>query len=231
MYIRTEEGLGWGVPIYSPAKIYNRNAAIDYARRHWNIPCNDNFIALHGDPVKVSVGTKFVHEFNPEGQPLPREHALKPDGTRIEWEDLNDCTHYISCCIGQPPGDTAGGIPITFRQHGSPPTDPYGITRVSTMVDYLLGRMPKRPTKYADIIGTEKTNSNLIKNLDPGDLIAYLNIKKGIYSHLTLYLGNDKIACHTYCRFDDPACTWDKNWALGIGPPRTHLWTFLHIFV
>jgi cell wall-associated NlpC family hydrolase len=96
------------------------------------------------------------------------------------------------------------------------------------MVDYLLGR--KYPGRqYADAFGKEKTSDDtIINHLDPGDLIAYWNVEKKLYSHLTMYLGNGKIACHTYCRSDDPACTWDKNWDLGRG---RYLWTPLHIFV
>jgi hypothetical protein len=45
---------------------------------------------------------------------------------------------------------------------------------------------------------------------------------------MAMVLGNDKIGCHTYCRFDDPSCTWDNAWDLGRG---THLWTFLHPIV
>jgi hypothetical protein len=37
----------------------------------------------------------------------------------------------------------------------------------------------------------------------------------GGYSHSALYLGNNKIACHTYCRSDKPECTWDNDWNLG----------------
>jgi hypothetical protein len=212
--------------------LYNRSAAVNYARRYWNIPCNDGIVALSrrdkGYFEKVPAGTKFIHEFDQASNSLKREHALKPDGTRIEWKDLDDCTHYISCCIGQPPGETGGGIPL-MRQLGSPPNRPYGIVRVSTMVDYLLGNIGQAPYKYAQAVGTEKTSdSSLISHLDPGDLIAYWHIAKKRYSHLTMYLGSGKIACHTYCRSDDAACTWDNNWALGIG---THRWTFLHFVV
>jgi hypothetical protein len=209
--------------------VYDRSAAIAYAGKYWNVPCNDQFIALSGARpfVKVPGGTKFVHDFASSSGSSDQEHAVTPGGDRIEWANLDDCTHFISCCIGEPPGETGGGIPITYKQMGSPPTAPYGIVRVSTMVDYLLGRLPRRPTNYAALIGDEKTKDDrLIGHLQPGDLVAYWNIARGRYSHLTLYLGSRKIACHSYCRSNDPACTWDNNWDLGRG---THSWTFLHI--
>lgn len=245
MYLRTREGLGQVPNLVNlepqfglgDPKVFKRDAAIDYALRHWNIPCNDGFIGVSSGKsfVKVNAGTKFEHEFNTAGNSLQREHALLPDGSRIEWGDLDDCAHYISCCIGEPPGNTAGGIPITYKQLGSPPTAPYGITRVSTMVEYLLGNknFNKKGIKFAKLIGHKTSDDSLIKKLDPGDLIAYWNNDKDSkrykrYTHLAMYLGNNKIGCHTYCRFDDPACTWDKDWDLGRG---TYLWTFLHFVV
>lgn len=221
-------GYDWSI---GQAVTYDRRAAIDYARRHWNIPCNDGFIALKGLSgkryVKVPAGTRFEHEFDAAHRSMEREHALLGGGAgRIEWEDLEDCTHFISCCIGQPPGDKGGGIPISYKQMGSPPNAPYGIVRVSTMVDYLLGRLGKNPTSYAQVIGTEKTKDNRhINSLVAGDLIAYWDEAGQRYYHLTLYLGNGMIGCHTYSRFDDPACTWDKQWDLG------NSWTFLHLTV
>lgn len=218
---------------------YDRFYALNYAHRYWSIPCNNQFIALASRSgrnfVKVPTGTKFEHEFDNANNSKGREHALLPDGSRIEWEDLDDCTHYISCCIGLSPGDWGGGIPITYRQLGSPPNAPYGITRVSTMVEYLLGNKTfnKKGTTFAKLIGDKTSDDSLIKKLDPGDLIAYWNNDKDSkryksYTHLAMYLGNHKIGSHTYCRFDDPACTWDKDWDLGRG---TYLWTFLHFIV
>ena len=218
----------------SQTVVYDRTAAIDYARRHWNVPCNDGFVGLKGlrgkDFEKVPASTKFIHEFDANRRSRGREHAQLGGGAgRIEWEDLEDCSHFVSCCIGQPPGDTAGGIPIHYKQLGSPPNAPYGIVRVSTMLDYLLGRLGKHRSSFARVIGAEKTQDDShINSLVAGDLIAYWSKESKVYSHLVLYLGNGKIGCHTYCRFDDPACTWDNQWDIG---RRTHLWTFLHFIV
>jgi hypothetical protein len=73
----------------------------------------------------------------------------------------------------------------------------------------------------------EKSNDDtMISRLSAGDLIAYFNVKRNIYSHLTLLLPDNKIACHTYCRSDQPECTWDNDWDLG---RSSHRWTFLRI--
>ena len=227
---------------------YDRSAALAYARKYWNrVPDEDGhaFVAISSAGMfkKVPLGTKFCHEFDTgtscsashSGSSKKQEHALLPNGSRINWAELNDCTHFLSCCIGEPPGgESAGGLPITIRQAGIPPKAPYGIVRVSTLVDYLTSNdsqwRNKRPGKnpYAQIIGEKSTNDSLINNLSAGDLIAYFSTQSNRYTHMAIYLGDNKIACHTYCRSDQPDCTWDNDWDLGRG---THTWTFIKITV
>lgn len=203
---------------------YDRAAALAYARRHWNVVCSDSFIATGTGRGfrKVPAGTAFVHEFDAAGASRRREHALLPDGSRVEWEELDDCTHYISCCIGRPPGDTGGGLPLPSVQLGRYPNAPYGIVRVATIVEHLKDR------RWVEVVARDTTEREHVQALGPGDLIAYKN-RRGRYAHLALYLGGGKIGCHTYCRFDDPACTWDNDWDLGAGQGWT--WTFLRFRV
>ncbi len=209
----------------SPKPTYDRAAALDYARKFWLRPCDDQFIALGAsagkDFVKVPDGTTFVHE-SPTATLSAREHALLPDGTRIEWRDLDDCTHFISCCIGTRPGEPCGGLPITYKQLGEPPTAPYGIVRVGTMVDFLVRK------GLAEIVAEKSTDDTKIDALAFGDLVAYFNTAHGFYSHLAIFLGLGKIASHTYGRSDQPECTWDNDWDLGRG---SHTWTFIRIVV
>ena len=170
----------------------------------------------------MPAGTTFVHTSNPD-EP---EHALLPDGTTISWRDLDDCTHFISCCIGTRPGQPGGGLDITLRQLGSPPTAPFGIVRVSSMVDFLIRN------RLAEFAAEKSEDETMIDKLQPGDLVAYFNKARKVYSHMTLLLPGNKIACHTYCRSDQPECTWDNDWPLGRGTslvPATHSWSFLHI--
>ncbi len=204
---------------------YDRGAALDYARKHWRKPCDDGFIALGPssgrDMITVPDGTVFEHE-DATATTSAREHALLPDGSRIEWRDLDDCTHFISCCIGQRPGERCGGLPITYRQLGAPPDAPYGIVRVPTMVQYLVGK------RYAEIVAEKSTDDTKVDQLAFGDLVAYFNVRRGFYSHLAILLGAGKIACHTYSRSDGTECTWDNDWDLGRG---THTWTFIRFVV
>jgi hypothetical protein len=205
----------------APVPRYDRAGALAYARKFWLQPCDDGFIALGPsagkDFVKVPAGTTFVHESDASGE---REHASLPDGTQIPWSDLDDCTHFISSCIGERPGERCGGLKITLRQLGSPPTAPFGIVRVSTMVDFLVRN------KLAEVVTEKSEDDTLIDKLQAGDLVAYFNKARKVYSHMALLLPGNKIACHTYGRSDEPGCTWDNDWALGRGD---HQWTFLRI--
>jgi hypothetical protein len=121
-------------------EVYDRDKAVAYARKFWNRPCNDGFIMVDSSKFfeRVPAGTKFVHDAMPGGT-SDQEHALLPDGTTIGWSLLDDCTHFISCCIGQPAGEEAGGLKIRLIW-GAGPANPYGISRVRSLVDYLLAR-------------------------------------------------------------------------------------------
>jgi len=207
---------------------YDRRGALEYARTFWRRPCDDQFIAIRSGSgrnfVQVPPGTTFEHEPRPDGSSAGQEHARLPDGTQIPWSALDDCTHFISCCIGQRPGRPCGGLAIGYHQLGAPPRAPYGIVRVSTMVDFLAGRLPGHPRRV-DVIAERSRDLGLVTRLEPGDLVAYFNTTSGRYSHLAMLLDGERIACHTYCRSDHPDCTWDNHWALGC---TTHSWTFLH---
>jgi hypothetical protein len=218
-------GAAWNTgPKVTPAApggvFYDRAAAFDYAQRHWNVVCNDLFVAgTFGKSAfkKVPAGTKFVKESGRS------EHALLPDGSKISWSELDDCTHFVSCCIGKPPNENAGGLPLKVEF----PSGPYGIVGVKRMVDFLKAK------KWVKVEGERSKDASLISKLGRGDLVAYFNESAGRYTHLTFYLGRDTIACHTYCRFDkkiEPACTWDDKWELG-AHSKNYTWTFLRFIV
>jgi hypothetical protein len=234
------------VPPSTPER-YDRDKAVAYARKFWNLPCSDGFVMLDtknavqpgwADVVrrlatdrqksfaKIGEETQFIKDPHAAAEALVR----KTDGSvMIPWKLLDDCTHFISCCIGQLDGEETGGLKIR-GMWGSPPHDPYGISRVGSLVDYLLARAGERrftSKKRAVIEGNERTTDNrVIGQLDHGDLIAYWHPNE-IYTHLAMYLGGGKIASHTYSRSDLPDCTWDNDWNLGEG--AGFRWTFLRI--
>jgi hypothetical protein len=197
---------------------FNREAALQYGRSFWNRVCSDEYvagsfaenIADELQPLaayqRVPRDTRFVHEFsNPA-----KEHAILPDGAKIPWARLDDCSHFVSCCIGAPPGSAAGGLtlPADF------PAGPYGILSATRLVSHL------RSSAVASVISVrDKTNPHL-ERIRPGDLIAYYNKDAGRFAHMAMYAGNGKIVCHTYCRSDDAACTWDNEYSLGFDQPQ-----------
>jgi hypothetical protein len=186
-----------------------RMQALAYARKFWNRVCDDGCIGgtFPGGANfrKVPLDTVFV---NDGGQ----EHALLADGSRIEWAPLDDCTHYISCCL-------ARGANIKVKNDFNPP--PYGILGANRMVDWLT-----TTAKLATVIAVPDKTKPPIDKLSAGDLIGYK--RGGRFGHLAMYLGEGKIACHTYCRSDDVACTWDNDFTIGRDDPAWS-WAFLKV--
>jgi Putative amidase domain len=202
---------------------YNRHAALTYARLFWNIACSDGFIAgsfPSGPFTAVPIGTNFVHATDSSGASLGSEFAQSPNRRIIPWAQLDDCTHFISCCIGRPPSATAGGLDVA-QQFAGPPTGPYGIVTVEEMLSFLQRR------KLVEVKGRKSKDKSLITQLQTGDVVAYFNPTRQRHTHLAMYLGNGKIICHTYCRSDLPACRWDNDWNLG--EQQGFSWTFLRL--
>jgi hypothetical protein len=242
--------------------------------------CNDGFVCTNGkansripiekygifSPPPPSKDVKFIPlaKFKPlivEKTFMKAEFAVDMDEKSVlggtiqeQWKPLFDCTHFVSCCIGEPHGkgfhidETAGGLPILYRQFGEPPSGPYGITNVDTMVHYLIqpgvlklrdkiiNWRVKRGNRdpFAKIIAEKRTEDEinkekLLNSLKPGDLIAYSHSGINDFVHMTIYLGNGKIACHTYCRSDQPECLWDNDWNIKFGDDTVY--TFIQFIV
>lgn len=168
---------------------YDRDQARHYARYYAKAVCHDGAVFTGGGG-----GGLGVEHFDP-GESLSDKN--------IDGE--NDCTHFISCCVGDHKGvhnkhtggKAGGGIPITAHDAigwG------YGITSAPRMVDYLLNR------GFAKPIGGQKvfrsTAAPDIEKLEMGDLIAYAASSNGGYTHMAFHLYQGKIACHTNCRLD-----------------------------
>jgi hypothetical protein len=187
---------------------YNHAAAVEYAKQFAFRPCSDGFMLLKdGKYTRVKGDEKISNGgvqqlLNADGSTF-----TLPDGTAVSQIEMDDCTHFISCCVGQPPGGGGGGIriPDMWGSHG-----PYGITRVSIstkdgnrdpdlklgMIEYLTDH------KFARIVAAKTHDESEIKKLEAGDLIAYFDSAEG-YRHLALYLGDGKIAAHTISRLGD----------------------------
>ena len=177
---------------------YDRDAALDYA--------SDGYIAGSFGPrpyVLVPPETVFVHD----GDPAAPEHALLPDGTVLPWSALDDCTHFLSCAIGKPPGDCAAGglaLPSDF------PSGPYGILGADRFVQALMKH------GYVEVLPVADKTDPGLDRIAPGDLLGYYRKSKRSYAHIAMYAGGESILCHSYSRSDAPECTWDHRYTLGL---------------
>jgi hypothetical protein len=105
-------------------------------------------------------------------------------GAAVPTAELgDDCAHFISSCIGRPPGQRGGGLVIPTRV---PPT--YGEPGVTRLINTcLIG------PGYAKEVFS-------LNDMEPGDVIGWnwegdTNIAN--LDHATLYLGNGLLASHS----------------------------------
>ena len=165
-------------------------------------------VKMPADAKIVNDGPDTEHVENADGS-----RFILSNGSALTNTQMDDCTHFISCCIGRPPGGKGGGIAVPTTMWGNPKEDnPYGITRVSTMISFLT------KGKLAEKVADKTSDPAEISKLTKGDIIAYSHPTLG-YTHLALYLGSEKISTHTISRFG-------KNWELGRDDGFT--WTLLH---
>ena len=194
---------------------YNRKNAVSYAYFYWWKVCHDQYIATTDDAPGATPTRPFI-KVDPDTYFDGGYHARNRSGRVLDIDYIEDCTHFMSCCVGE----RGGGLKILndFPQQG-----PYG--RLAPHKDVTKGMFglfdSLMLSGQAVILGTEKTNSLTIPSaLEEWDLIVYWN--GSAYQHMAMYLGKDEsgigmITCHSTCR-------WLADWRLGL--PN---WTFLHI--
>ena len=195
---------------------YNSVAALAFARKYWKRVCPDGFVGMANENPsfkKFDKNAKFELKqvVNP-GE--ARDQLRLPDNSVIDGRSIDDCAHFISCCIGKPPGEQAGNIDVRSAWGAGI----YGQTASDGLFHTLV------EDEFGDLIGTEKMShsaaSAQIVNLKPGDLIFYhdpnhFGPNKPGYGHSAVYLGGTKrrIACHSYIRCDVedlPGQEWDS---------------------
>lgn len=204
---------------------YDRAAAVAYAAYYWNRHCSDGYVAVKkkGTPPyrEVEPGKPFLNAGDDRDEAA--EHAVEG---RIPWSDLDDCAHFVSCCIGRP-YDAAKVRPLLVANPGLRPADAprsqagglnvrsveglgtpwvYGIVGAPTLVAFLsrpgIGVVTARLQPALD-----PALETAVRQLQPGDVIAMANERKS-YTHVMFYSGDGKIACHTKCRRD---ARWQIN--------------------
>jgi Putative amidase domain len=190
---------------------YNRAAAVAYAQFFADRICHDGKFATRGSyPVEIN---KVRLE---PGLPLSRTG---------EPADGVDCTHFISCCMGDHSRTvrsrlTQLSIPIPMFSGGGlniscPLQGVYGLDNTPTLVQELktkhgakvIGnefqqKPPDTPTKVSFLQPTD----DAIKDLEPGDLLAYASRNNpSAYEHICLIVEKGgKISCHSNSRFGLP---------------------------
>ncbi len=158
-----------------PASFYDRRSAYEYAYEYWDVvPSDGYFWETQTDYVELDQGTEVSGG----------------------W----DCTHFISCCVGDEENQKGGGIPVPSRV---PPT--YGEPGAQNFVDFLLEE------GYAEEVSS-------VDQLHVGDVIAYDHNGDGHIQHNALYLGNGEISYHSSCNFG-------ADWELS----DDETYTFLHM--
>jgi hypothetical protein len=180
---------------------YDRAKTLAYARKYWTKACSDGYIGVGVSPFyrQVPNGTIFVRTND-------NEQARLPDGTLID--DLDDCAHFLSCCLGQEPNEAGGGLPIR-RDF---PAAIYGVISARRLFSTLTddGLINTVLVKASHDQAAQK-----LSDLAAGDLIFYWDPAKGAYAHSAIYLADAKkrITCHTRCRCDqndEPGQEWDS---------------------
>lgn len=211
----------------------NRVAAIDYAKRFWNRPCDDGVFWLSNGVVSVeqkrkelraSTADRWEALFVPDGTGGEKAVFQRTVGSSNEnkliqkWEGLADCAHFLSKCL------QAGGIKIS--ELGVP-----------KLVSELQARSDTKTLaeKVPQNRGQQIVDTGFFK---PGDMIGYFNVDAAgdyggaqNYSHSTMYVGKSNsagdpghITCHTKSRFPEQPHPWDDEWFLHTG----YTYTFIH---
>ena len=189
-------------------KPYDRNAAVIYAQTYYNRACSDNYLFSQTDAQYFS------------------------DPLSASILNENDCTHFVSCCIGQPPKDnmnqiSGGGLfldPAGFFKGKTP--QPYGMTQPNALLRYLkLTNKIKFLNDQGvlqDDLFYHKVDDQASVNVPfpdlQGDIIFYTNDNQFIkpaqaidFHHAVVVVGLDnatqskQISCHTSSRFNKPA--------------------------
>ena len=195
---------------------YDRGAAMAYAKAFWDRHCSDGYVAVkkRGTPPyrEVEPGEQFL-DAGVDG----KEAAIHATEGQIPWADLDDCAHFVSCCVGRP-YDTTQIRPMLQTNPGLKPADAprvpagglnvrstegvgsqwvYGIVGAPRLVSFLgqpaIGTVTARRLPALD-----PRLEAAVDLLQRGDVIAMANERD--YTHVVLYNGDRGVLCHTRCR-------------------------------
>ena len=202
---------------------YNRAGAIEYARVYWDKVCHDGRIACNwtGDAIdaKRRQGIAALFGSAPPGTLMvPQNMPTLPSS-----ETDDDCSHFISCCIGfAGPTPTGGGLPIGQPYQGNP----FGFDNPEASILHLQGSHLAgivgekfRPFFVGDPEDRRAAETAIGSELRIGDLVAFANSNQK-WQHMVIIvemtLGQlglkPLIACHSEARWRQPVTVFG-NWA------------------
>jgi len=113
-----------GLAAMSVHAAYDRQAAIDYARKYWDKVCSDGYY--------------FAESTGPAL--LGAEESLPTDVEGF------DCAHFVSCCIGSEPNEPAGSLEVPSR------TASYGEPGAQRLTDWLFSRGARRADDISALV-------------------------------------------------------------------------------
>ncbi|WP_128564980.1 hypothetical protein [Methylobacterium crusticola] len=168
---------------------YDRIKSMGYAGAYWNRICHDGYICTKNGPKKRPAG------------------ALIED--QVDLGSPEDCTHFLSCCLGKTKGTISiSGFAVTLEGGGlkipdDKPGTFYGTAWAPTLVGVLLSKEIGGKIVGSPFLDTSDsaTRSLMLTNLIGGDVIAYASVpdKKSPkpYQHFGFMCSPTDIACHT----------------------------------
>jgi hypothetical protein len=200
---------------------YDRDAAVNYADRNWNVPCDDGVLWLTNEGISIA---RKRNELGASAADGWKAMFVKGDGTDPEkavfrrtvggviqekiisgWAGLADCAHFLSRCL------TAGGARINERG-------------VRELVEALQARSDTKT--LCEKVGKDQAQRVIDTGIfNKGDMLGYFNVSstgdfdgRQAYTHSTMYLGKvdaasvGGVTCHTVARFAPRSWVNDSWW-------------------
>jgi len=205
----------------------DRKGAVDYAKRYWNRVCDDDKFWTTNAVVSLAAKRRSMNAPSAEGW----EAFFVSDGAVGEkaifrrtingktedkpapiatWDELDDCTHYVSRCL------LKEGVDLIETPRATELTE--------AMIKHRKTKTLAVKTNKAE--GQKVVDSGIFK---PGDLVGYYTEAKSRYTHTAMFVGKQRgsaddpggISCHTVCRFEGLTQAWngasDDAWFLHEG--------------
>jgi hypothetical protein len=184
------------------AVTYDRDKAVAYALRFWDKPCNDQFLVFKKHNPKFQVPFERAAKFTRFDAD---SNLVNRDGSRlIEAQHIWDQAHFVSCCIGDPPGEHAGGL--SFGPWDRSGQKPYGDQQIADLDRRL------RADKRFETLLDESKDRTPPDAMERGDVIVYSLKSIEDFVDVALYAGDGKVIGHSPSR--SPAsgalADWDR---------------------